>query len=49
MEWTVPQRSNSDLVSVWLRKSLPDAHDDILKAPLPDELAELVARLSHPC
>ena len=46
MDHVMSQGSSGDLVSIWLRTSLPDAHDDILKAPLPAELVELVAQLS---
>ena len=49
MEYVTSQGSSGDLVSIWLRTSLRDVHDDILKAPLPDELAELVALLSRHC
>ena len=49
MDHMMPQGTSSDLVSAWLRKSLPDAHDDILDAPLPDELVELAAELSRSC
>ena len=49
MDRMMSQGSSSDLISVWLRKSLLDAHDDILEAPLPDELIELVTELSRPC
>ena len=49
MDCVVLQGTGSDLVSAWLRKSLLDAHDDILDAPLPDELVELAAELSQPC
>ncbi len=49
MEGMMSQGTSSDLVSAWLRKSLLDAHDDILNAPLPDELVELAAELSRPC
>ena len=48
MEWMVPQGDSRDLVSIWLRKSLPDAHDDILKAPIPEELVQLVSRFLPP-
>lgn len=41
------QGTGSDLVSIWLRKSLLDAYKDILDAPLPDELLELAAELSR--
>ncbi|MGI4977590.1 MAG: hypothetical protein ACRYG6_11675 [Janthinobacterium lividum] len=47
MDHVMSQGSSGDLVSIWLRTSLPDVHDDILKAPLPDELVELVALLSR--
>ena len=47
MEW-VPQGNSSDLVSIWLRKSLPDANDDILTAPIPEELAQLASKLVRP-
>ena len=49
MDCTMSQGTGSDLVSAWLRKSLLDAHDDILDAPLPNELVELAAELSQPC
>lgn len=47
MDHVTSQGSSGDLVSIWLRTTLPDVHDDILKAPLPEELVELVARLSQ--
>ena len=47
MDHVTPQGTSSDLVSAWLRKSLLDDHNDILDAPLPAELLELVASLSH--
>ena len=48
MECMIPQGDNRDLVSIWLRKSLPNAHDDILKAPIPEELVQLASRLLPP-
>lgn len=48
MEWVMPQGSSNDLVSIWLRKSLPDAHDDILRSPVPDELVQLASSLFRP-
>jgi len=47
MDHVTLQGNSGDLVSMWLRTSLPDVHDDILKAPLPEELVELVALLSQ--
>ncbi len=49
MDQAMSQGTGNDLVSVWLRRSLLDANDDILDAPLPDELVELAARLSGFC
>ncbi len=48
MEW-LAQEDSSDLVSIWLRRSLPDANDDILTAPIPEELVQLASRLVRPC
>ncbi len=49
MDHVMSQGSVGDPVSVWLRRSLPDAHDDILKAPVPLELVELAVELSRHC
>ena len=49
MDRVMSQETGRDAVSIWLRRSLLDTHNDILEAPLPTELLELVARLPRPC